>query len=103
MDIPFKCIGNGEIDPTSRCILLVVSWHMTEGANTERNLGLWTPVYLAHCITQLSAAIKELLPSELSVQRSNSFHDMQTKRFSLLEQSFVIFFEEHDRTHLALG
>lgn len=40
MDIPFKCIGSGEIDPTSGSILLVASWQMTENANKEWNWDL---------------------------------------------------------------
>lgn len=37
MDIAFKCIGSEEIDPASGIILLIVSWHMRETANTEWN------------------------------------------------------------------
>lgn len=63
------------------------------------NPGVPGPLYYP----AFSSKKKKLLPSELSVQRSDSFCDMQTKCFSLLEQSFVLFFEVRDRTHLALS
>lgn len=38
----------------------------------------------------------KLLPSELSVQKNDLFCDIRTKCFSVLKQSFVLFFEVRD-------
>lgn len=104
MDIPLKCFGSGEIDPTLGSTLLVVSCHMTVSAQSE--MGICKSQCAWH--TQLSADgkinnNKMLLPSELSVQKSGSYCDMQIKCFSLVEQSFVTFFQVHDKTHLAVS
>lgn len=103
MDIPLllKTIGSGEVDPASGNMLLLVSWHMR--VPSQNGIGICECECTWPTVLPSFQHENQLLPSELSVQGSDSFSDMQIKLSSLLEQSFIVCFEVHVRTHLALS